>query len=279
MARIAPGNTPKFAYVVLLILASLFIYLDLQYKTFTSTKNVFNSALLSSNLLIKNILLKPISNLYNLTTSKNDLIKLNRSLEDALETIRIENFLILNKATLFKNNEGLISYTESSAINSLYEIAAVSSFDTNLYKCCDSHKLFLFNNLSPFREGGTVINAEGIIGQILDSNKRVSEVILISDINHSMPVKLNNFYCNANGTGRPRILECKYDASLWPESFSIGDSFYSSGLGGIFPEGILIGNIKSIKLADNKETILEIESLANPLTQNHVMVIYPNDFK
>ena len=279
MARIAPGNTPKFAYVVLLILASLFIYLDLQYKTFTSTKNVFNSALLSSNLLIKNILLKPISNLYNLTTSKNDLIKLNRSLEDALETIRIENFLILNKATLFKNNEGLISYTESSAINSLYEIAAVSSFDTNLYKCCDSHKLFLFNNLSPFREGGTVINAEGIIGQISDSNKLVSEVILISDINHSMPVKLNNFYCNANGTGRPRILECKYDASLWPESFSIGDSFYSSGLGGIFPEGILIGNIKSIKLADNKETILEIESLANPLTQNHVMVIYPNDFK
>ena len=279
MARIAPGNTPKFAYVVLLILASLFIYLDLQYKTFTSTKNVFNSALLSSNLLIKNILLKPISNLYNLTTSKNDLIKINRSLEDALETIRIENFLILNKATLFKNNEGLISYTESSAINSLYEIAAVSSFDTNLYKCCDSHKLFLFNNLSPFREGGTVINAEGIIGQISDSNMRVSEVILISDINHSMPVKLNNFYCNANGTGRPRILECKYDASLWPESFSIGDSFYSSGLGGIFPEGILIGNIKSIKLADNKETILEIESLANPLTQNHVMVIYPNDFK
>ena len=279
MARIAPGNTPKFAYVVLLILASLFIYLDLQYKTFTSTKNVFNSALLSSNLLIKNILLKPISNLYNLTTSKNDLIKLNISLEDALETIRIENFLILNKATLFKNNEGLISYTESSAINSLYEIAAVSSFDTNLYKCCDSHKLFLFNNLSPFREGGTVINAEGILGQISDSNKRVSKVILISDINHSMPVKLNNFYCNANGTGRPRILECKYDASLWPESFSIGDSFYSSGLGGIFPEGILIGNIKSIKLADNKETILEIESLANPLTQNHVMVIYPNDFK
>ena len=279
MARIAPGNTPKFAYVVLLIIASLFIYLDLQYKTFTSTKNVFNSALLSSNLLIKNILLKPISNLYNLTTSKNDLIKINRSLEDALETIRIENFLILNKATLFKNNEGLISYTESSAINSLYEIAAVSSFDTNLYKCCDSHKLFLFNNLSPFREGGTVINTEGILGQISDSNMRVSEVILISDINHSMPVKLNNFYCNANGTGRPRILECKYDASLWPESFSIGDSFYSSGLGGIFPEGILIGNIKSIKLADNKETILEIESLANPLTQNHLMVIYPNDFK
>ena len=97
--------------------------------------------------------------------------------------------------------------------------------------------------------------------------------------NHSIPVKLNNFYCNANGTGRPRILECKYDASLWSESFSIGDSFYSSGLGGIFPEGLLIGKISSIKLDDDKQTIIELESIANPLAQNHVMVIYPNDYK
>ena len=122
MARIAPGNTPKLAYTLLLVLASLFLYLDLQYKTFTPTKNFFNSALLSSNLLIKNIFFKPISNLYNLTTSKNDLIKLNQSLEDALETTRIENFLVLNKAKLFKNNKGLINYIESSTITSLYEI-------------------------------------------------------------------------------------------------------------------------------------------------------------
>ena len=103
MARIAPGNTPKFAYVVLLLLASSFLYLDLQYKTFTPTKNIFNSVLLSSNLLIRNVIFKPITNLYNLTASKNDLIKLNQSLENALEKTRIENFLILNKATLFKN--------------------------------------------------------------------------------------------------------------------------------------------------------------------------------
>ena len=94
-----------------------------------------------------------------------------------------------------------------------------------------------------------------------------------------MPVKLNNFFCNASGTGRPRILECKYDSSLWPESFSIGENFYSSGLGGVFPEGLLIGDITSIRIDDDNQTIIEIESTANPLIQNHVMVIYPNDFK
>lgn len=279
MARIAPGNTPKFAYVVLLILASTFLYLDLQYKTFTVTKNIFNSGLLTSNLIIKNLIFKPISNLYNLTTSKKELIQLNQSLADELEVSKIENFLILNKADLFKNNNELINYIKSSTINSLNEIASISSFDANLYKCCDSHRLFLFNNSIPFKEGGTVINSKGILGQITDSNKRVSEVILISDIKHSMPLKTNEFFCNANGTGRPRILECKYDASLWPELFEIGQNFYSSGLGGIFPEGLLIGSITSIKPGDDNETILEIKSIANPLTQNHVMVIYPNDFK
>ena len=61
MARIAPGNTPKLAYTLLLVLSSLFLYLDLQYKTFTPTKNFFNSALLSSNLLIKNIFLSQLA--------------------------------------------------------------------------------------------------------------------------------------------------------------------------------------------------------------------------
>ena len=278
MARIAPGNTPKFAYAVLLIVASTFLYLDLQYKTFTATKNIFNSGLLTSNLIVKNLIFKPISNLYNLTTSKKELIQLNQSLADELEVSKIENFLILNKADLFKNNNELINYIKSSTIKSLNEIASISSFNTNLYKCCDSHRLFLFNNSTPFKEGGTVINSEGILGQITDSNKRVSEVILISDIKHSIPLKTKEFFCNANGTGRPRILECKYDASLWPESFEIGQNFFSSGLGGIFPEGLLIGSITSIRTDDDNETILEIKSIANPLTQNHVMVIYPNDF-
>ena len=147
-----------------------------------------------------------------------------------------------------------------------------------MYKCCDNHRLFLFNNNRPFDVSGTVINSQGILGQISSSNKRVSEVILISDIDHSIPIKNNNFFCNAAGTGRPRVIECRYDPALWPESFELGSNFFSSGLGGVFPEGLLIGSVISIS-SDDGEIALEIKSEADPLIQNHVMVIYPNDYK
>ncbi len=279
MARIAPGNTPKFAYIVLIIISSLFLYLDIQYKTFTSTKNLFNSGLLTSNLLVKNIIFNPIVNIYNVTRSKIDLVNTNTSLSNELELSRIENFLILNKDELFKNQNGLISFIKSSSIKNSYELAKVSSFDTNLYKCCDSHRLFLFNNIKPFKNGGTVINSQGILGQIASSNKRVSEVILLSDIDHSIPIKSNEFFCNASGTGRPKVIECRYDKSLWPESLAVGESFYTSGLGGVFPEGVLIGSVIYINTNNESEIILEIESQADPLIQNHVMVIYPDDYK
>ena len=279
MARIAPGNTPKFAYIVLIIISSLFLYLDIQYKTFTSTKNLFNSGLLTSNLLVKNIIFNPIVNIYNVTRSKIDLVNTNTSLSNELELSRIENFLILNKDELFKNQNGLISFIKSSSIKNSYELAKVSSFDTNLYKCCDSHRLFLFNNLKPFKNGSTVLNSQGILGQIASSNKRVSEVILLSDIDHSIPIKSNEFFCNASGTGRPKVIECRYDKSLWPESLAVGESFYTSGLGGVFPEGVLIGSVIYINTNNESEIILEIESQADPLIQNHVMVIYPDDYK
>ena len=279
MARIAPGNTPKFAYIVLIIISSLFLYLDIQYKTFTPTKNLFNSGLLTSNLLVKDIIFNPIVNIYNVTRSKIDLVNTNTSLSNELELSRIENFLILNKDELFKNQNGLISFIKSSSIKNSYELAKVSSFDTNLYKCCDSHRLFLFNNIKPFKNGGTVINSQGILGQIASSNKRVSEVILLSDIDHSIPIKSNEFFCNASGTGRPKVIECRYDKSLWPESLAVGESFYTSGLGGVFPEGVLIGSVIYINTNNESEIILEIESQADPLIQNHVMVIYPDDYK
>ena len=279
MARIAPGNTPKLAYIVLTIISSLFLYLDIQYKTFTPTKNFFNSGLLTSNLLVKNIIFNPIANIYYVTRSKIDLVNSNRLLSNELEFSRIENFLILNKDKLFKNQNGLLSFVKSSSIKNSYELAKVSSFDTNLYKCCDSHRLFLFNNTKPFKNGGTVINSQGILGQIASSNKRVSEVILLSDIGHSIPIKSNEFFCNASGTGRPKVIQCIYDKALWSESLAVGDSIYTSGLGGVFPEGILIGSIIDINTNNESEIILEIESKADPLIQNHVMVIYPDDFK
>ena len=77
----------------------------------------------------------------------------------------------------------------------------------------------------------------------------LSEVLLITDINHSLPIKSesNEFFCNANGSGRPEIIICSYNPLVWNEDIVLDQIFYTSGLGGIYPKNIKVGYIKSIE--------------------------------
>ena len=54
-----------------------------------------------------------------------------------------------------------------------------------------------------------VFNTEGLVGQIIDESK-FYEVLLLTDISHSLPIKLNSseFFCNAKGSGRSEYIIC-----------------------------------------------------------------------
>ena len=100
----------------------------------------------------------------------------------------------------------------------------------------------------------------------IDKNK-FSEVLLLTDTSHSLPIKSksNNFFCNANGSGRPEIITCSYNPLVWDEEINLEHVFYTSGLGGIYPKDIKIGYVKDIEQVNSTITILEIKLFANPL--------------
>jgi len=96
-----------------------------------------------------------------------------------------------------------------------------------------------------------VINGKGLIGKIIRTTTFTSDVRLIttSDTNNKISVKVSNGDYNLYG------LINSYDYSdnlLEVEGISntkdvnIGDYIYTSGLGGIFPSGILIGEVSEI---------------------------------
>jgi rod shape-determining protein MreC len=113
-----------------------------------------------------------------------------------------------------------------------------------------------------------IINSQGLIGQIVYDMNGIYEVMLLTDTRHSTPVFSENFYCNAKGSGKPGIITCIYSELIWDEQFEIGQKFYSSGLGGVFPKNILIGNVLNIKniSASEKEVVIKLE--VNPITEN-----------
>ena len=157
-----------------------------------------------------------------------------------------------------------------------YKIAQLKNFDPNIFNCCDRHRMFvevISDKNEDFNEF-MVFNASGIIGQIIHTNK-YSEVLLLTDISHYIPIKLstNDFFCNAQGSGRSEIIICKYNPLVESQEIIAGHIFYTSGLGGIYPKDIEIGKVDKVIKIDSTTVELEIKLSADPIASDLFGVI------
>jgi rod shape-determining protein MreC len=89
--------------------------------------------------------------------------------------------------------------------------------------------------------GQPVLDAQGLMGQVIEVSNYTSRVLLISDETHSVPVQVlrNNLRLIAQGTGIDRqmvLLHVNATADI-----QVGDQLLSSGLGNRFPVGYPVG--------------------------------------
>lgn len=96
-----------------------------------------------------------------------------------------------------------------------------------------------------------VINSSGLIGKVIRTTTFTADVRLLttSDTNNKISVHIsngdNNLYGLINGYDyENNILELEGISNT--RDVNIGDYVYTSGLGGIFPSGILIGSVTEI---------------------------------
>jgi len=100
-------------------------------------------------------------------------------------------------------------------------------------------------------EGMVVINSFGLIGKVINVSKFSCDVRLIttSDTSNKISVTVTDGDNKVTGL----INNYDYDKKVLKvegisntEAVSVGDYVYTSGLGGVFPSGILIGKVESI---------------------------------
>ena len=96
-----------------------------------------------------------------------------------------------------------------------------------------------------------VINSKGLVGRVIRTTTFTSDVRLIttSDTNNKISVKISNGDYNLYGLinsydYRDNYLEVEGISNT--RDVNIGDYVYTSGLGGVFPSGILIGQVSEI---------------------------------
>lgn len=95
--------------------------------------------------------------------------------------------------------------------------------------------------------GQIVIDYKGIIGQITRVYPLVSEVTLITDKDHSVPIQIvrNNIRTVISGTGKNNEIELRYLSVN--TDIREGDLLATSGIGGVYPRGLPVAVVTGIK--------------------------------
>lgn len=95
-------------------------------------------------------------------------------------------------------------------------------------------------------KGQPVLDANGVVGQVIRANPLNAEVMLITDPNHGIPVQLNRNGIRTIAVGSGRI--DTLILPLLPNNTDIkpGDLLITSGLGGTFPYGYPVGTVTSV---------------------------------
>lgn len=100
---------------------------------------------------------------------------------------------------------------------------------------------------SGIQAGQVVVDDLGVIGQITQVHLWLSEVTLITDKDHSVPVKVarNGLRSVVSGAGKNNELELRYlsvNANIQKD-----DLLVTSGIGGVYPAGLPVARIKNIE--------------------------------
>jgi rod shape-determining protein MreC len=94
--------------------------------------------------------------------------------------------------------------------------------------------------------GQAVFDGNGVVGQVLRVTPYSSEVVLITDPSHAIPVQVNRngLRTIAQGTGQIDRLSLPYLPSN--ADVKVGDLLVTSGLGGVFPAGYPVARVTAI---------------------------------
>ena len=93
--------------------------------------------------------------------------------------------------------------------------------------------------------GQAAITGDGLVGRLTEVGSRAARVLLITDLNSRLPVKIEGSHTSAvlagDNSERPRLI---YVGT--PEALQIGDRVVTSGEGGVFPPDLPVGIVSAV---------------------------------
>lgn len=174
--------------------------------------------------------------------SREQLIEDNRTLRNAL---------LISGAQVARLQA---SVAESARMRALMDAARATQQDVQLVPILDvdldptrQRLLLAAGSRQGVEVGQPVIDAGGLLGQVIGTTATTATVLLLTDPDHAIPVTIarSGVRLVAHGAGRSDVL----DIPNIPLSadVQVGDEITTSGLGGRFPPGFAVGRIVALR--------------------------------
>ena len=263
----------SIAVIVMVILAVFSYTLKTDRKL-----NVFESLVKDSVIGVYRVVTLPFSYIGDGVPDLSELIDLKKKYDDLLvNTERIDSLnaenIELRKQLDDMKKELDIKYTinEYSFLNAAVIIRNVSTW----YNTITINK----GSYNGIEVGMAVVNNKGLVGRVVNVSTFNADVKLLStsDMNNKISVSVNHGKKKIYGLIRNYEYKNNYlevEGISNTEEISVDDIVYTSGLGGVFPSGILVGKVKEITTDEyDLAKILKVEPIVDFSDINYVAVL------
>ena len=235
----------KFALVILFLAALLLMLLNKNQK---SMINGITGAGAGVTVAVVDVLVLPAKIvtwvydfLYEVATVRKQnvvLVEENKNLKllkDKYDALEIENKLLTD----------LLNFATLPDVQ--YVTAKVVAEESDAF----SQSIVAYVGNSNVKKGDVVLSDKGVVGRIDSVGSSYAKIITLADINSKIPVVIEKNrvrgILSGNNTPFPRLAFVPLDADVM-----VGDKIVTSGVSGVFPSGLPIGQVVSVSKKEIK---------------------------
>ncbi|NJC88379.1 MAG: rod shape-determining protein MreC [Desulfuromonas sp.] len=121
-------------------------------------------------------------------------------------------------------------------------------------------------------EGLPVIDAAGLVGRVVKSAAHSARVLLITDASSAVAVLVQDERIRGVCRGQGGTLAL--DFALVQDAIQVGDGIITSGSGGVFPKGLVVGYVRSVRREEfGLFQTVEVESAVDFAHLEEVLVL------
>jgi len=265
-----PAMKPSKVILSLLICSCLMLS-DIYYESSLKIRGYAQDLFLPMGALV-NIPIGFLASIPDSLRTRSDLILSLEQLEEENKKLQVIN-QFLEKVS--KENEALNSLWSSARLNfDNYSFARKRSISSDEFQPLLIVDIGLKSNAGI---NDVLLSSSGLVGKIRSVGLYSAEIMVLHDVRSSVPIvtEKSKLHGNLKGSGIGRAGNIEYIKKT--ASYELGEKVYTSGIAGIFPEGIFVGEITSIDdLADSEFLKVEVSFMQSPFNQDFYL-IYKNE--